>query len=130
MSCWESADLKDAERERAAEVRTAGLERLAHLPEALRKLAAEFLDEHEAWGTEFVAENFITDEVELRWDDFKPGRGVTQYAQLNAHARSGWHLAFGVNGYGSFIAKLDSHEPLRRSADFAEFVQRFREGGE
>lgn len=105
--------------------------RLTHLPDDLRAVAVEFLDLHEAWGTEFEASIDARDEVTLRWSDYTDKRGVTEYAQADIHKAKGFRLTWGRNGFDGFIGKIEAKDsPLRRSADFAEFVQRFRLGGE
>lgn len=110
--------------------------RLAHLPDDLRAIAAEFLDLHEAWGTEFKA-NADDGFLEIGWQTVWP---ETYLLHQTARFRfEGRRQAFYPEGWGVEWRENDRAEgpwtrgqaasqlpTLRRSADFAEFVQRFR----
>lgn len=111
--------------------------RLAELPEDLRAVVAEFLTLHDAWQTEFRAradQGFL----EIGWETVWPG---TVHLQSTARFRfEGRHQSFYIERWGieykesarvegpwswGRTGSQDPDAPLRRSADFAEFVQRF-----
>lgn len=107
--------------------------RLAHLPDNLKAKASEFLSLHEAWDTDWrailvpstIRPHAITDEaVMLIWSRMGKCSAMFTYRE-----RLGWEI--GVTEADSCIPEFQSRATcitsnLRRSADFAEFVQRFR----
>lgn len=117
-----------------AEMRAAD-PRLADLPEDLRAVAEEFLTLHSAWGTEFGVHGH-----ELSFGIDWPGREgeyPRPFAELKfvkhevnrfGLTTAPWYCAWRVRWVdedeaGEAVGRLPS---LRRSADFADFVQRFR----
>lgn len=117
--------------------------RLAGLPEDLRAKAAEFLGLHEAWDTEFEASNHEPGHLRLRWVTCwggDKGRWLLKSAAhfhfcqtgvYNSHCPEQWETETrektAENG-AWYEAEGSGPLPLRRSADFAEFVQRFARG--
>lgn len=94
--------------------------RLTTLPEEARKLAAEFLDLHRAWDTEFVVYFGFQGAVRLEWDgDNEEASFEASY--LNCYEK---YRLFFDGGHAAH--EVTASLPLRRSADFAEFIQRFR----
>lgn len=99
--------------------------RLAELPEDLRWKAVGFLDLHQAWNTDFDCRHRDGYGLEIGWSD-----GDTE-ALAQQHAAGNWTLWFGILGDYTNEAgtrtKFKYQVPeLTRSADFAEFIQRFK----
>lgn len=100
--------------------RLANLHRLADLPEDLRAVADEFLTLHSAWGTAWGADATDDGGLFVCWNP-----GGLEYARFNADGAHFPSLSFASPGGEYFSLQMKT---LRRSADFAEFVQRFKEG--
>lgn len=114
--------------------------RLAEVPEDLRKVACEFLTEHDAWFTEFRVEydpcaNYQW--VTLEWGSDQAGQKARLALRLTSpnmpddrgNARLWWWGDRGKHAtrFSSCHSERNWHtdEPMVRSADFAEYVQRF-----
>ena len=112
--------------------------RLSSLPDDLQAAAAEFLTLHDAWDTEFRVESItskaltgkmvIGNTLAIFWGSVLQGGGRGRLRCVpRVHEESGgftWRLTWD-EGWQSKI-EWEWHGPLRRSADFAEFVQRFK----
>lgn len=92
--------------------------RLAHLPDDLRAIAAEFLDLHSAWGTDWVASG--EDQLLLDWHV-----GELEFARYHWSRTHFQSMTFALPGEEYFVLQMKT---MRRSADFAEFVRRFSTG--
>lgn len=108
--------------------------RLAALPEEARKIVAEFFDLHQAWDTEWTVDLCANGKVILTWGAQR-ARAIAAHRSVATFSHTpepregvpdNWLLTFG--GYEPYtLSSLASgYGPLRRSADFAEFVQRFK----
>lgn len=92
---------------------------LAHLPDDMRAVAVEFLDLHEAWDTEFKAIAKAT--LFLDW-----APGELEYARFKWSRSGGCSLSFADPVAAEYFSLRSN--AVRRSSDFAEFVQRWRVG--
>lgn len=101
--------------------------RLASLPADLRAVADEFLSLHSAWGTEFDSGWGLAPHpvhLILEWDhDGDPDNHCSQASFGCSLETRRWRIF--ADTFGHQI-EINGTLPLRRSADFAEFVQRFR----
>lgn len=111
--------------------------RLASLPADLQAVAAEFLSLHQCWGTEFeVSDGYC---LAIQWVDREAEESSVArfewYAKSYAFvgAGSAWNVLGRQFNPGTYDevegVRISSHGPLRRSEDFATFVQRFRSEG-
>lgn len=114
--------------------------RMVELPDSLRFLVEQFLDIHKAWGTDFDVE-FDGDDpprtvATVSWQVHRKPHDYSalQFARFNL-CETGLYGPYLPEQYDlKFVDRsgpkretfIKSTLPLARSADFAEFVQRFR----
>jgi hypothetical protein len=107
-------------------------ERLAHLPDDLRKVAEEFLGLHNCWDTEFEVHNSYC--MVMRWENLvDETMSLVRFEYYDkSHFADGyrgesWNLYWIVQDGEMETRKtrIEAKGALRRSADFAEFVRRF-----
>mgnify|MGYP007071601590 CR=1 FL=1 len=104
--------------------------RLASLPADLRAVADEFLSLHSAWGTEFDSGWGLAPHpvhLILEWDhDGDPDNHCSQASFGCSLETRRWRIFADTFGHQF---EINGALPLRRSAVFVEFVQRFRRAG-
>jgi hypothetical protein len=117
MSCWESANVKDEERE------------LGAVPSSLRRVAEEFLDLHDARLTRFETGNNMRGRLSMRWDDGESFATFAHQAESYSDYHdlpSSWTATFGTYDSDEMRVLQVQNKPLRRWDPLVEFLQRFR----
>lgn len=106
--------------------------RMANLPEEIGEAFENFINLHHAWGTEFTVKDVGIGQVFLQWNG--PEGAASRASFSAAVIRAGvyrWSFAATEDRASGHLIDVYAHAscsegPLRRSADFAEFVQRFK----
>lgn len=103
--------------------------RLAALPASPHAAAVEFLDMHGAWDTEFRANNPVRSMVTIHWGSVFEGGGRGMFlCEPCCNESEGFVYKIVFDEGSKSLFTWERRGSLRRSADFAEFVQRFRVG--